>query len=57
VIAGLIGQGMAPYDAACLGAHLHGLAGDLAAKELGETSLMATDLVDWLPKAFKKVGR
>ena len=57
VITGLIGQGMAPYDAACLGVHVHGLAGDLAAKELSETALMATDLVDWLPKAFKKVGR
>ena len=56
VIAGLIAQGMSPFDAARLGAHLHGLAGDLAAAELSEVSLIASDLLDWLPAAFKAVG-
>lgn len=54
VIAALIGQGLGPYQAACLGAYVHGLAGDLAARDLGEVSLMAGDLVSYLPKAFAR---
>jgi NAD(P)H-hydrate epimerase len=54
VIGGLMAQKLAPYDAAVLGAHVHGRAGDLAAKRLGETSLMATDLLDELPRAFRR---
>jgi ADP-dependent NAD(P)H-hydrate dehydratase len=52
LIAALVCQGLAPFDAARLGTHLHGLAGDLAAKELGQVSLIASDLVKFLPKAF-----
>ena len=52
LIAALVGQGMSPFDAAMLGVYVHGLAGDLAAEELGEASLMATDLIDFLPEAF-----
>ena len=54
IIAALLGQKLEPYDAACLGVYIHGLAGDLAARELGEISMMATDLLDYLPMAFKK---
>lgn len=57
VIAALIGQGLALFDAAVLGVHVHGLAGDLAAKELGEVSLIASDLIAYLPAAFRKVQR
>jgi NAD(P)H-hydrate epimerase len=35
--------------------YLHGLAGDIAAKELGEESMMATDLIKYLPKAFERL--
>lgn len=52
LIAALIGQGLTPFEAAQLGAHLHGLAGDLARTDLGEESLTALDLVDHLPRAF-----
>ena len=51
LIAALIGQGLAAFDAACLGVHLHGLAGDLAAETLGQLSLTASDLIDFLPEA------
>jgi NAD(P)H-hydrate epimerase len=48
VLAGLIGalcaQGMAPFDAACLGVHVHGRAGDLVAERLSEPGLCAEDL-------------
>jgi ADP-dependent NAD(P)H-hydrate dehydratase len=54
LVAALVGQGLAPLDAARLGVHLHGLAGDLAARDLGEASLIATDLIDYLPRAFQE---
>lgn len=53
VIAALIAQGMTCFDAAVLGVHIHGLAGDLAARALGEVSLTAADLLDYLPAAFR----
>jgi hydroxyethylthiazole kinase-like uncharacterized protein yjeF len=53
VIGALIGQGMSPFDAAVYGARVHGKAGDLAKRRVGEISLMATDLLDFLPAAFR----
>jgi ADP-dependent NAD(P)H-hydrate dehydratase len=55
LVAGLIGQRLTPFDAARLAAHVHGLAGDLAAQELGQVSLIASDLVHWLPQAFRSI--
>lgn len=52
LIAALLGQGLEPFAAAQLGVYLHGLAGDLARDELGEVSLIATDVVNYLPKAI-----
>ncbi len=54
IVAALIGQGLDLFPAACLAVHLHGLAGDLAAEKLGEASLVASDLVDFLPAAFRQ---
>lgn len=53
LIAALLGQGLAPYEAARTGAHLHGLAGDLAAEELSEPGLIASDLPLYLARAWK----
>ena len=55
IIGSFLGQGMKPFEAACRGVYVHGLAGDLAAKEKGEASLIASDLLNYLPKAFTKV--
>jgi len=57
LIAALACQGLAPFDAAQLGVYLHGLAGDLAAESLGQESLIAGDLVRFLPEAFKRLQR
>ncbi|NIL97413.1 MAG: NAD(P)H-hydrate dehydratase [Planctomycetales bacterium] len=57
VITGLLCQGLDPFAAAQLGVYLHGLAGDLAASELGQTSLIASDLLRFLPQAFQTVTR
>ena len=55
VIAGLMAQGLPATDAAVTGVYLHGLAGDLAAEILGQHSLMATDILNYLPQAIGKV--
>jgi NAD(P)H-hydrate epimerase len=52
LIAALLAVGLEPFAAAQLGVHLHGLAGDLARVELGEEALIASDLLNYLPKAF-----
>jgi len=54
LIAALIGQHMVPFEAAQLGVYLHGLAGDMARDQLGEVSLIATDLLDFLPPAIRQ---
>jgi NAD(P)H-hydrate epimerase len=55
ILTGLLAQGYNPGEAAILGVFLHGLAGDLAAAECGANSLVASDLIDFLPNAFLKV--
>lgn len=52
ILVALVCQGLSLLDAAKLGTHVHGLAGDLAAKELGEVSLIASDLIRYLPNAW-----
>jgi len=53
VIAALWGQGFSGFEAACLGTYVHGLAGDLAARKVGQVSLTAGDILNTLPHAFK----
>jgi NAD(P)H-hydrate epimerase len=53
LVAALLGQGLEPFDAAQLGVYLHGLAGDLARDDLGEVGLIAADLLQYLPRAFR----
>lgn len=57
IITGLLSQGYSSVDGAILSVYVHGLAGDLAAVDLGITSIMATDLIEFLPYAFKKINR
>lgn len=52
IITALLARGLKQAEACLLGMYLHGLAGDLAAKELGEESLVASDIIAFLPKAF-----
>ena len=54
LITAMVCQGLDPFEAAQLGVHLHGLSGDCAATELGEVSLIASDLVEFLPDAFEE---
>jgi NAD(P)H-hydrate epimerase len=69
ILAGMIGRFVAGWRRSSAGqdrealadylataVHLHGLAADLAVAETGEESLAATDLLSFLPDAFKRVG-
>jgi ADP-dependent NAD(P)H-hydrate dehydratase len=56
LIAALLGQKMEPFEAAQFGAHLHGLAGDLAAGELSKPGLIASDVARYLAYAWKRLG-
>ena len=52
ILAALLARGYSPVDAAMLGVYIHGLAGDVAAAEFGETAMIAGDIVTCLPDAF-----
>jgi NAD(P)H-hydrate epimerase len=54
IITALAGQGLNNFDAAVLGVYIHGLAADIAAESLGQTCLIATDIIDALPEAFQR---
>ena len=56
VIVALLAQGLSSWESARLGVHIHGLAGDLAAAELGQVSMIASDLIDFLPRTFREFG-
>ena len=56
VITSLLGQDLSPLEAATLGVHVHGLAGDLACDEIGEVSMIASDILEYLPEAFQALS-
>lgn len=56
IIGSLLAQGMEPIDAARCGVYIHGLAGDMAADDLGERSLIASDMIEYLPDVFSMIS-
>ena len=56
MIAAFLGQGLNHYEAAKYGVYLHGLAGDLAAGEKTQISLIASDIIAKIPEAIKRSG-
>ena len=55
VITALIAQGYKPEMAATAGVYIHGMAGDMAADDLGEYGMTASDIIDRLPLAIKRL--
>ncbi|MBM3947346.1 MAG: NAD(P)H-hydrate dehydratase, partial [SAR202 cluster bacterium] len=53
VIAGLLAQGLSPFDAAAAGVYLHGLAGEFLREQHGEAGGVASDLLPLLPRALR----
>jgi len=53
ILTGLLAQGYTPLNAAVLGVHLHGLAGDIAAKELSMEAMVAGDIINCLGESFQ----
>ena len=56
IITGLLARGYKHEDACVVGMYLHGLAGDIAARELGIESVIASDLIKYIPQAFKRIN-
>ncbi len=55
ILTALMAQCYSAIDSAIIGVYLHGYAGDMAAREKGQHSLIASDLIDFLPAAFKSL--
>ena len=57
VVAGLLAQGLPPFEAAALGAYLHGFAADRLAERLGPAGALAEDLAETVPAAMQRLRR
>ena len=55
ILLSLCAQGYTPENAAVVGVYLHGLAGDIAAEEFGYESIIASDIINCLSKAFNRI--
>ena len=53
IIVSLLGQGLSALDAAACGAWLHGAAGDLCAREIGQYGMLPSDMIQVLPRLLK----
>jgi ADP-dependent NAD(P)H-hydrate dehydratase / NAD(P)H-hydrate epimerase len=57
ILTSLLAQGYKSLNAAIFGVFLHGLAGDLASRSVGEISLIASDIIDFLPQAYRSLKK
>ncbi len=55
MITGFLSQNVKPFEAAMLSVYLHGLAGDIASKDLTKYSVLASDVIDYIPYALQNI--
>jgi NAD(P)H-hydrate epimerase len=55
IVVGFLAQGFSIADAALLATFVHGLAGDIAASDLGENALVATDMISYISNALLEI--
>lgn len=55
IISGMLAQGLKPFDAACVGVYIHGLAGEMLKEKIGNTGALASDLLPFLPQTIKQL--
>ena len=55
MIAGFCAQGLSIEDSACCATFMHGVAAEIASRNLGEYSVLASDILKYIPFAFKAV--
>lgn len=53
ILASLMAQGLSPQHAAALGVYIHGVSGEFAAGELTSYCMLASDIINYLPDAFR----
>lgn len=56
IIGAIAGQDYSAFDSACIGAYLHGLAGDIAAEKLTQEAMLPRDIIDCLFDSFRKLN-
>ena len=56
IITSFLAQGYAPLNAAVLAVYIHGLAADIALKDQSQESMLITDIIACIGKAFKRIG-
>lgn len=56
IILGLLASGYSPLHAALVGVFAHGLAADLCVQQMGMETVLATDIIETLPKAFRLIS-
>ena len=56
MISGFLAQGVEAFNACKLAVHLHGIAGELASKDLTEYCVLATDQIKYIPKAVTELS-
>ena len=57
MVVSLVGQGLDHETAAVVGVYLHGLAGDLAAQNLGQESMTAPDIIEYISEAYRELSK
>lgn len=53
IIGSFVAQGISPYDSACAGVYMHGLAGDVASEKFGQEAMLPRDIINCLSDSFR----